>query len=473
MRVVTWFLYIHHTWKITFKWRDLKLNIASKIIDYAGWFNLVAELRASWKKAEFVLADSFFSWLKKYCWENKVSKITLVKPVEDYVYKNFLKVQTKLLSYWIDLIFVDDTQSFFLTHDDFQKQYAKPPIMEYFYRFMRKKEDILIDTEWKPEWWKWNFDADNRKFDRKHEKTWNFTLDKNSWLEEAEKFYKTDLKFIQPTSRTESLELLDYFIENHLDTFWKLEDAMYQDDSYVHHSFLSSSINYWFLSPREVVKAIGNSWTAMNNKEWFIRQILGWREYMYHFFCSYKDTIYNENFLKHTKPLPDFFWKDWEKSSMNCLSTTLKQVQQENVSHHIQRLMIIGNYALLTGLDPHELNHWFFEYYTDAFEWVVTPNVLWMSQYSDWWKLATKPYIASANYVNKMSDYCKNCKYNPKEKNTQTACPLNYLYWNFVDENKEVFEKWRQHFVLKNLERVDIWKLRKLKERFMENEKSL
>ncbi len=128
--------------------------------------------------------------------------------------------------------------------------------------------------------------------------------------------------------------------------------------------------------------------------------------------------------------------------------------------------MIIGNFALLADLDPHELNHWFFEYYTDAFEWVVTPNVLGMSQFADGGKLATKPYAASANYINKMSDYCKNCKYDPKEKYTENACPYNHLYWNFVSDNKETFEKGRQQFVVKNLEKIDVAKVRELKKSF-------
>jgi len=205
----------------------------------------------------------------------------------------------------------------------------------------------------------------------------------------------------------------------------------------------------------------------MNNKEWFIRQVLGWREYMYHFFHSYKDTIYTENFLNHTRPLPEYFWKNPESCPINSLRVTLQQVHKENISHHIQRLMIIGNFALLCNLDPHELNHWFFEYYTDAFEWVVTPNVLGMSQFADGWKLATKPYVASANYIQKMSDYYKNSEHNPKEKYTDDACPFNYLYWCFVADNKETFEKWRQQFVVKNLEKVDIERCSELKEKFI------
>lgn len=217
-----------------------------------------------------------------------------------------------------------------------------------------------------------------------------------------------------------------------------------------------------------MIERVENTDTQINNKEGFIRQILGWREYMYQYFWYYKETIYTENFFKYSQKLPRYFWDISTGSrGMNCVDTVLKKVQTYNYSHHIERLMIIGNFTLLAGYNPHEVNRWFFEMYTDAFEWVVTPNVLSMSQYADGGKLATKPYVASANYINNMSDYCKNCQYNPKEKYTDDACPMNYLYWAFVDENREVFEKGRQQFVVKNLEKIDIKKIRELQKKFV------
>lgn len=463
----THFIYIHHTGKIKFQWKNLVLNTKSKIIDYAAGKYFIEQLTLSWKNADFLIEKSFFTGLLAYAQKHDIQKYILIKPVENYVYENFLKIQKKLKVQGIELEFREDTQSFFLSHTNFLKQYKKPPIMEFFYRFMRKRENILMQ-EGEPVWGQWNYDAENRKFEKNHKKTWNFSLEKNEFVKEAEKLYQSSFPNYIPTNREQALKLLEYFLKYHLDTFGKLEDAMYQDDAYVHHSLLSTSINFGFLSPREVVEAVKNTDTALNNKEGFIRQILGWREYMYHFFEFYKDTIHTENFLVHTCHLPWYFWKDWELCDMNCLSSTLKQVQSENFSHHIQRLMIIGNFALLANLDPHELNRWFFEYYTDAFEWVVTPNVLSMSQFADGGKLATKPYVASANYINSMSDYCKNCQYNPKEKYTDDACPMNYLYWNFVSENKETFEKGRQQFVVKNLEKIDISRLRELKKKFLE-----
>jgi len=463
----THFLYIHNIWKINFQGRELKLNTHSKIIDYAGWKQRINSLQENWKTAEFLIENNFISGIKKYAKKYQVSEFVLITPVENYVFQNFKKIKSKLAEQGINLTFTDDSHSFFLSHEDFNQQYKKPPIMEYFYRFMRKRENVLMTQDGKPEGGEWNYDKENRKFDRKHGKSWSFKIEKNKYWKEAEEYYNFESKFIYPTNQSEAIKLLEYFLENHLDNFGRLEDAMYESDAYVHHSLLSSSINYGLLTPREVVKAVEGRDTAMNNKEWFIRQVLWWREYMFHFFQFYKDSIYTENFLNHTRPLPEYFWKNPENCPINSLRVTLEQVHNENMSHHIQRLMIIWNFALLANLDPYELNHWFFEYYVDAFEWATTPNVLSMSQFADGWKLATKPYVASANYIHKMSDYYKHSQHNPKEKYTDDACPFNYLYWCFVADNKETFEKWRQQFVVKNLEKIDIERCRELKEWFL------
>jgi len=459
-------LYIHNTWEIKFQWKKLSLNARSKMIDYAWWKQFIEYLQEKGMKADFLREKSFFDWLKKYAKKHAIKKYVLIKPVEDYVYKNFLKIEKKLENIWIELEFLPDNQSFFLSRKDFLKQYSKPPIMEYFYRFMRKRENILIDSAGNPEGGKWNYDEENRKFDKNRKKSWSFHLEKNEYVREAEKYYHSNLPEYIPTSRNEALELLEYFCTNHLKDFGKLEDAMYEDDNFVHHSLLSTSINFWFLSPREVLeKALKTPEIPLSSLEGFIRQILGWREYMYHFFQFYRDEIYQGNHFGRTRALPAYFWDNAELCDMKCISKTLTQVQSQNHSHHIQRLMIIGNFALLAGLDPHELNRWFFEYYTDAFEWVVTPNVLSMSQFADGGKLATKPYVASANYIDKMSDYCKNCRYDKKEKYGENACPYNYLYWNFVADNKTAFA--RQPFIVKNLEKIDIEKIREQKERFL------
>jgi len=394
---------------------------------------------------------------------SEIWEIVFNQADENFVQKNLEKLAEKLKeNFWVKISW-NQHKNFFLTHQEFRKKYDKPPIMENFYRFMRKKENILMDGN-KPEWDKWNFDSENRKFDKNHEKSWDFSFDEENdkWLIEAKKYYNFSEKLWYPTSRKQAIELLNYFVKHHLNTFGKLEDAMYQNDDFVHHSLLSQAINFWFLSVREVVETIARQDTAMNNKEWFIRQILGWREYMFHFFHFYKDEIYSQNYFWFNTKLPKYFWwNDLENMKQNCIKQSISRVLKNNYWHHIERLMIIGNFSLLNNFDPHELNKWYFEQYVDAFEWVVTPNVISMSQYADGGKLATKPYISSGNYINKMSDFCKNCEYNVKEKYSEDACPFNFLYWNFVDNQKETFWKTRQNFVLKNLEKINLEEIKK------------
>lgn len=460
-------LYIHYYWKINFLWHPLKINTFSRVIDYSCGKNLIESLKKENFDAEFVLSKNYFETIKKYCQKNNVSEVFIVKPLDNYFYQNLLKISKKLNKIWINIRFVQDKNSVLISQEEFISNFPSPPIMEYFYRFMRKKFNILIENDGSPVWWKWNFDKENRWFDKKHIKNHNFNIEKNLFYKEAEQFYNFSSKINYPTTREEALLLLDYFCKNHLDDFGKLEDAMYTEDAFVNHSLLSTAINFGLLSPLEVIKKVNSSNSKIESKEWFIRQIIWWREYMYHFFEFYKDDIYKNNFFWYDKKLDNFFrWENLNSLKMNCLKCVLKRVNDINYSHHIERLMIIWNFSLLYWYNPHELNRWFFEMYTDAFEWVVSPNVLSMSQYSDWWKMATKPYVSSWNYINKMSDYCKYCFYDVKDKYSENACPFNYLYWNFIYENKEHLKTKRQSFLIKQLDKIDIKKIKQLKNNF-------
>ena len=449
--------YIHHTWKINFQGKELKLNTYSRVIDYAGGSYLMDKLDKEWYLTAFIESKSFYEGILNYCFSKNIEKVFIVKPTEDYVYRNFQKIFEKLKANWIYLKFVNDTESFLLDHNEFLQKFSKPPLMEFFYRYARKEFDVLMDWN-NPLWWERNFDKENRKFFKDHTKVKKFQPNKNKWFNKALDKYNFTPNFIFPTNREESLKLLDHFIEYELDNFGVYQDAMYSQDPFVYHSMLALCINFWFLSPMEVIRKVENTNTAINNKEWFIRQILGWREYMFHFFHYYKSNIYKENFFYHKRSLPSYF-RGKTSPDMNCLKNVLKNVHKYNYTHHIERLMIIWNFALIAGLNPHELNRWFFEYYIDAFEWVVTPNVLWMSQFADGWKLATKPYTSSANYISKMSNYCKFCIYDKSTKYETNSCPFNFLYWRFQNNNKEILKKLRQSFVLKNLENLDLEKI--------------
>lgn len=463
------FLYIHNTGNPCIPNTVLKLNKKSKILDYAQGYNFIDELQRDWYQADFIIAKNYRDWILEYCTKNNINEVYIAKPSEPYLEEIMKNIQNNLKEKNIEVHIYEKKYWFYLSHEEFSEYFPKwPPILETFYRFMRKKFQILLEDDGKtPLGWKWNYDAENRKFDKNHIPLWSEKIKENLWVQKAKEFYGYQKDINIPTTRQEALAFLDAFIKKHLDNFWKLEDAMYTDDLQVHHSLLSSSINFWLLSPQEVIDKVASSNTALNNKEGFIRQVLWWREYMYHFFSFYKDTLYQENTFDFQNKLPDFFRDTNKKSGLHCLDTVLERVLEENYSHHIERLMIIGNFCLLVGIHPAEVNTWFFEQYIDAFEWVVTPNVMSMSQFADNGKLATKPYVSSGNYINKMSNFCKDCKYNVTTKYDENSCPFNYLYWSFVDEQKETFQKGRQSFVIKNLEKIEREKVQELKKNFI------
>lgn len=422
----------------------LHLNPHSLQIERDASLNLIQELVWSGHSAEHKQVTDYTTWLIDYAQQYQISTIIVMTPSEPSLLGHIISIQQQLQSHDITLELRANSQ-FLISHDEFLTQFDKPPVMEVFYRWMRRKFDVLME-DGKPLWWKRNYDVDNRWFDKHFTQQWD--------------------EIVYPTSRQQALDVLEQFVHSKLDRFGELEDAMYQNNDTVYHSLLSTSINFGLLTPREVIQAVAQSDTAINNKEWFIRQILGWREYMYHWFWYYKDTIYQQNALNHTLPLPQWFWRPEDSPlQMNCINHVLKMVKNTAYSHHITRLMIIGNFTLLMWYNPHDVNKWFWEMYADAFERVVTPNVLGMSQFADGGKLATKPYISSANYIHKMSDYCDSCYYDPKVKEWPTACPMNYLYWNFIDQHRDLFK--RQPYIVSNLNKMDIEKIRQQAQEFI------
>jgi len=387
------YLFLVSSKKATSPYGPLDLNPTSLDLEKEIWKNFIKECKNNDLGAEYLEVEIWFDWLREYCKKKDCLDVVCMSPSEPQLLRTLTDMALQLSNEWIKLEIRPNTQ-FLVSHEVFLEKREKPPVMETFYRWMRKETRILMDGD-NPEWGKRNYDKENRKFDRKYVSDLPSRLEENAY----------------PVSRTQALELLDYFIAHHLDEFGKLEDAMYAEDDEVHHSLLSTSMNFGLLTPWEVIARVEAADTAMNNKEWFIRQVLGRREYMYHRFWFYKDSLYNQNALKHTNSLPDRFRRP-EKSplEMFCVNHVLWTVKETAYSHHITRLMIIGNFCLLMGYNPHHVNKWFWEMYADAFERVVSPNVLGMSQFADGGNLATKPYISSANYVNKMSNYCKICK---------------------------------------------------------------
>ena len=209
------------------------------------------------------------------------------------------------------------------------------------------------------------------------------------------------------------------------------------------HSLISFALNTKMISPHEVILKVESSYRdnqiSINTAEGFIRQILGWREYIRGYYWANISSLNNENYFNHELPVPSWFWNG--QTQMNCLKYSINQSLNEAYAHHIQRLMVIGNFSLLAGIHPQKLHQWYLGIYIDAFEWVEMPNTIGMSQFADGGKLASKPYVSTANYVNKMSNYCEGCHYSKNEKIGEKACPFNSLYWNFFLVNSEKLGK--------------------------------
>lgn len=339
-----------------------------------------------------------------------------------------------------------DTEHFLTKRDDLQQQFGeKKFLMETFYRKMRQKHAILMEIDGKtPLTGKWNFDAENRK-----------KLPKNVAIPAPLHFCRdvTDLvrmitqqgvktigrikatNFTWNVTRAESLELLENFIKLRLAAFGTYEDAMTQRDYWLFHSKLSFALNLKLLSPLEVVQAAVAHWqthqetVSLAQIEGFTRQIIGWREYMRGIYWAKMPEFATLNFFEHQAKLPVWFWTG--ETKMNCLQHTITGSLQHAYAHHIQRLMITGAFALLLGAHPDEVDAWYLGIYIDAFDWVEITNTRGMSQFADGGMVGTKPYIGSANYIHKMSDYCDSCKYDKNSRYGENACPYNSLYWDF------------------------------------------
>ncbi|MEM0977819.1 MAG: cryptochrome/photolyase family protein [Pseudomonadota bacterium] len=346
-----------------------------------------------------------------------------------------------------------DDDRFVASHQEFEAWAAgkKQLRMEYFYREMRRKTQLLMDGD-HPAGGKWNYDSENRKpakDDLLRPEPIRFQTDDTvrDVVEIVESRFADHpgqaVPFWFATDRTQALAALDFFVENHLVNFGDYQDAMLQSDRFLHHSLLSAYISIGLLDPLEVCQkveaAYENGKAPLNATEGFIRQIIGWREYMRGIYFLKGPSYTQLNFLNASRPLPAFFWSG--EIDLNCLKTSICDTLEEAYAHHIQRLMVIGNFALLAGVNPYEVHEWYLAVYWDAFEWVEAPNVIGMSQFADGGVVASKPYISSGAYIDRMSDYCGTCQYSPKIKMGEGACPFNVLYWNFLETHSDIFSK--------------------------------
>lgn len=388
---------------------------------------------------------NFFDNIKEIVKKNKIEKIVFIMPSEFHVYNKINKLKS-MLKIPVDIV---DNNNFLATLDDFNSlSSGKKVVMENFYRFMRKKFNILMKND-KPEGGQWNFDHDNRSPPSSSmpvispSKFSPDTITKTV-ISLVQARYSDHFGEIEPfflaVKRSQAKVQLKSFVDERLVHFGKYQDAMLEKNPDMYHAQISFYLNNGLLSPMECIEHAVSSYKnhkcQIASVEGFVRQILGWREFVRCVYWKNMPSYSRLNYLNARRALPKFYWTG--NVGMNCLKQCIDQTNRFSYAHHIQRLMVLGNFLLLCGVSPKQANEWYWIVYADAYEWVELPNVSGMILFADGGKtIATKPYCASGSYINKQSDYCKNCRYNVKLKTGRDACPFNYLYWNFLIKNQK------------------------------------
>jgi len=360
----------------------------------------------------------------------------------------------------------------FLTTPDEFRDWAtgrKDIVMEYFYRWQRKRLGILVDDDGKPEGGCWNYDDDNRQPLKaaprlrpprsfKADATTRAVIDTvNRLLPDLPGRINADT-WRWPVTRDDALAAFDDFIDHRLAGFGPYEDAMWTDAPFLYHSLMSAAMNLKLIGPREmwprIVKAYRAGRIPLNSAEGFIRQIIGWREFIRAVYWREGPSYADRNALGQTGRLPGFYWT--ADTDMHCMRQCLGQVLDHGFGHHIQRLMVTGNFALIAGVHPRAVTDWYLGMYVDAVDWVTLPNTLGMSQHADGGIVGTKPYAASGKYISRMSNYCHACRYNVTRRTGDDACPFNTLYWDFLIRHRQTFRNnHRMAMIMKNVDRLD------------------
>ena len=323
--------------------------------------------------------------------------------------------------------------------------------MEDFYRWQRRRLNVLMDGD-EPCHGQWNFDAENRLPPPKtgHDRwptprTYELdALDQQVISDVGENSWGDAPTGVWATTREDALQRLNYFVEQILPVFGEHEDAMLNSNWHLAHSLLSPYLNNGLLLPMEVIRAAELAYrdghVPINSAEGFIRQILGWREYIWNCYWRWMPDYAGMNELQAERDLPRMFL-DPEATQMSCMKSVVHNVQQRSYAHHIERLMVLGNFSLIAGINPQQLTSWMWENFIDAAEWVMVPNVIGMSQFADGGMLATKPYASGGAYIDRMSNHCKGCVYDRKKRVGEDACPFTNLYWDFFLRHQDRFVK--------------------------------
>jgi deoxyribodipyrimidine photolyase-related protein len=441
--------------------KQLRYHKQKLVLIWSAMRHFAEELRQEGYSVTYEIAEDFQTPLENWVKENQIAELQIMSPND----KPFLQIIENLkLPCDINLLL---NNQFLWSAEEFNNwaKNRKRLLMEDFYREGRRRFDILMEDD-KPVAGKWNLDKENRKPPKSKlntpEPLWfepdNITQEVIQQVNSLNIPTYGDLKeFRWGVTRKQALEVLKYFIEIRLPDFGPYQDAMVTGEETMWHAMISPYLNLGLLQPLEIIQAAEAAYhenqLALNSVEGFIRQILGWREYMHGIYHHVDEDYPQQNWFEHHKPLPEFFWSG--ETKMNCLHQILTQVMDIGYAHHIQRLMVLNNFGLIAGISPQELETWFHSAFIDAYDWVMQTNVIGMGQYADGGLLASKPYAASANYINKMSDYCKSCFYKHSKRTGEKACPFNYLYWDFLNRHRDKLKnEGRMNFILKNLDKM-------------------
>jgi len=428
------------------------------VLIFSAMRHFAEELRTAGFEVDYVRLDdpantgSFTGEVARACERHAPREVRVTEASE-------WRVQQALLE-WDDRLpcpvrLLPDTR-FIASHADFRAfaDGRNHLTMEYFYRAMRRKTSLLMDGD-KPTGGVWNLDADNREpppkngsAELKSPPAPKFAPD--AVTQEVIELVRArfpdhfgDLEpFGWPVTRAEALQAAEAFFAQRLALFGPYQDAIVHGSDDLYHSMLSTSLNIGLLDSLELCEAAEAEYrkgrAPLNSVEGFIRQIIGWREYVRGFYWYTIPGLAEANELDAHRPLPEFFWTG--ETDMRCLADCIRTTREDAHAHHIQRLMVLGNFCLIAGISPRAVQDWYLAVYADAFEWVELPNVAGMVLYADGGRLATKPYAASGNYINTMSNYCKGCRYKVSQKTGPDACPFNPLYWHFMDANRSRLE---------------------------------
>lgn len=398
-------------------------------------------LRAQGYAVDYRQAESITAGLRDHVREFRPDRLVTMAASE-YAARQAQEAFSQRLGLPVEVL--PNTQFLVGQYDPFPGT-QKRIILENFYRVMRRHFKVLMEGA-EPVGGQWNFDKDNRKpLPKTLTPPLAFQVGPDAITRQVMAEVEADGigmgemdGFAYAVTHADARAALADFIAHRLDSFGPYEDAMTTRHATLYHSVLSPYVNLGLLTPLEMVHAAEAAYragrAALNSVEGFIRQVIGWREYMYWQYWRMMPALAESNSWSAERPLPDFFWTG--ETDMNCLRQTINGALKTGYSHHIQRLMLISNFCLLAGVHPQAVVEWFMSLYIDAYDWVMQSNVVGMGLNADGGVIATKPYIASASYINRMSDYCKGCRFDHTARTGADACPFNTLYWNFLIEHE-------------------------------------